>query len=275
MSHNTRNDSRGNFGNSGIGSGKALIYVLISLAIFMLGLIIALNVVYETRSQITKDDFTNLESYRSDLEETLKETRVLSESENSIGKSNESIRALINSLQTAANPNDAANKEAILKSLNEISNRLLTINTQLGSEQKIVGTRLEKMNEQIKILKDKAKPRNDVGGVLAGVITYFGNTLVALGYPLVILAIVLIFVFSKKGAFRLSDFLGQFKSVKFFSTEFVLNEETKMKAEETLEIYRAQVMREYDLYIQRNSINQIFNNVSEQFIEYINSELGK
>jgi hypothetical protein len=255
---------------------QIIIYSLIFLVVSsILLIIIAANVAYETGSQITKDDFTNLETYHSELETALKETGVAGNKENAdlVIETSETIRNLVNSLPPVP-PTENPKREELIKSLNGISSRLLTLKGQLDGEQKVAVAKLDKMNTQIKSLKEKAKADRDVGRVIANIATYFGNTTVALAYPLLILAIILIFAFSKKGAIRLGGFISQFKSVKFFSTEFVLNEATKLKAEETLDVYRTQVMSRYDLFVQKNSINQIFNNVSEQFVEYINNHLS-
>ncbi len=73
---------------------------------------------------------------------------------------------------------------------------------------------------------------------------------VIITWPFVFAFAVLYFALSKLAPYKLARILKPFRSLKLFGTEFVLSEEVGGDAEQSIEIYRKQVKRQFDTLVE-------------------------
>jgi uncharacterized integral membrane protein/ribosomal protein S13 len=252
-------------------------WALVFLAAFLTGILIFFAMfVNQANNVVTKEDIKPLEDYSSELSAILNRTNVPKDEKvsNTTAKLKTKNDELISLISNFRNP-DASQRlpqDEALKKLDDIALNLAIIQTELNADKNLAADKLTKINGQIKTLQDKSTSRTSLQTTALAFLSFLGNTLVAIIYPVIILIIILILLFNRKAYFRLNDFFNRFKSVKLFSTEFVLSEETKDRAEDTLSVYRRQVKGEYDSWVLRKSINSIFRQVLVEIRELIDAD---
>lgn len=76
----------------------------------------------------------------------------------------------------------------------------------------------------------------------------------AIAWPIVVGACLLIILFGRRVPMRLGQIFRPFRSVKLFGAEFVLAEGVGPDAEQTINTYRSQLKREYDVRIAQHAL---------------------
>ena len=253
-----------------IGTTSVFFFAL-AILVLAVSIVIAL---YQSARKVTTEDMELVEKSLTRVETTLKDDGDWDQLSRDLKKTNEQSQITVEKLKRSRNL-DTQSQQGIIASLNDLVLNLTIIQNRMSIERRATFDAVSGLRKNISDLKGKLQPATPLEKFIATTGEQVGKIFAYLAWPLLALAIFWYLIKSRSAPYKIAELLSPFKSVKLFGTEFVLSEETKERVEETFERYRTQVVREYDAWVQKKTIEERLKVVMPEVIRLINEARGK